>query len=568
LISGINMANKEEKLKELLVGPGHLTSEQFDGALKIARERKRTIEDVLVDSEYIKDEQLGQLIAQDLGYRFVNLRQEKIDEQVLGTVPEIVARAKGVIAFARDQNGVKVGMLNPGDVEMLHFLAKRFGQAILPYFITAGDHSQAVQLYRLNLKTQFAAILDKLKSASTTKEENNSLIIGLVDTVLNYGYLNKASDIHLEPQRHKMLIRLRIDGVMHNAGELPPDLLELVIMRIKILSKMRTDEHRAAQDGKFQFAVDKETIDVRVSIVPVTNGENVVMRLLSAEARRLTLDDLGLSPPELKIVKRALKNPHGMILITGPTGSGKTTTIYELLKILNTEEVHIATIEDPVEYDLEGISQIQVNARTNLTFAKGLRAIVRQDPDIIMVGEIRDQETAGIAVNSAMTGHLVLSTLHANDAATTLPRLLDMGIEPFLVASTVNMVIAQRLVRRICVKCRVSSTLSPEEMTVIGLKPELKKRLVARFGEMAKVVVYRGQGCPVCAHTGYKGRIGVYEILKMSDEIKNLVLKKASSAEIEEEAAKEGMTNLLEDGVIKIINGATTLSEIIRVAGE
>jgi len=311
--------------------------------------------------------------------------------------------------------------------------------------------------------------------------------------------------------------------------------------------------------------VDGEKVDVRVSIVPVTEGENVVMRLLSAKSRQYNLADLGLSDKDRAKIESAIEKPHGMILVTGPTGSGKTTTVYAMLKILNTRDVHISTIEDPVEYEIEGTSQIQVNSVTNLTFAKGLRAIVRQDPDIIMVGEIRDEETADIAVNSAMTGHLVLSTLHANDAATTLPRLLDMKIEPFLVASTVNIIIAQRLIRKICEKCRLSYEFSDEEKRMLGAHPHLAAMLEPK---MSGARLYRGKGCQVCANTGFLGRIGIFEILEMSESIKELVARRATSSEIMEAARKEGMISMLEDGVTKVLAGATTLLEVIRATKE
>ena len=356
---------------------------------------------------------------------------------------------------------------------------------------------------------------------------------------------------------------------MHQVFESARELLDLIVMRIKVLARMRTDEHRAAQDGKFQFQEAGQQVDVRVSIVPVTSGENVVLRLLSAEARQLGLSDLGFSETDLVKVKQALAYPHGMLLVTGPTGSGKTTTIYELLKTINTPTIHIATIEDPVEYDIEGVSQIQVNPKTNLTFAKGLRAIVRQDPDVIMVGEIRDEETAGIAINSAMTGHLVLSTLHANDTATTLPRLLDMGIQAFLAASTVNLVIAQRLVRKICEKCRASYQLTQEELSIIKAEPSLLAEFKKRVGEdFAKADLYHGAGCPACAQTGFKGRVGIFEVLAMDDNIKKIILASKSREEILSAAVAGGMTTILADGVAKALAGKTTLAEVLRVTRE
>ncbi|MFH0932681.1 MAG: GspE/PulE family protein, partial [bacterium] len=512
-------------------------------------------------------EHFGKLMAEDSGYGFVNLREEKIDEEVLNLIPEIVARSKGIMAFARDKDSVKLGMVNPDDLEARHTIEKRIGQKVLPYLITKRDFQAVFSRYKASLKEEFENILKKLKDKALSREERDSLTIKIVNMLLQYGYQNKASDIHIEPRKKEVLVRFRIDGVLHEVLSIPKDLHELISMRIKILSKMRTDEHRAAQDGKLHFSASDgtadEMVDVRVSVVPVTEGENVVMRLLSEKARSFSLESLGLSDKDLKKVMLAMENPHGMILSTGPTGSGKTTTLYAVIKILNKPEVNIATIEDPVEYEIEGASQIQVNAKTNLTFARGLRAIVRQDPDIIMVGEIRDEETASIAVNSAMTGHLVLSTLHTNDAATTLPRLLDMGIEPFLVASTVNVVVAQRLVRKICVKCRASYQLTGEEKKIIKSDIHLKS-----IFKDQKIFLYKGNGCRVCGNTGYLGRIGIFEILEMADNIKNLILKRASSGEIMKLARQNGMTTMLDDGAKKVFSGITTLEEVLRVIKE
>ncbi|MCX6796620.1 MAG: GspE/PulE family protein, partial [Candidatus Falkowbacteria bacterium] len=351
--------------------------------------------------------------------------------------------------------------------------------------------------------------------------------------------------------------------------EIPQNLSEFIIARIKILAKMRTDEHRSAQDGKLSFKSGENKIDVRVSIVPVTQGENLVLRILSDKNKRFTLDDLGMRESDLQKVNKAIRNPHGMILVTGPTGSGKTTTLYAVLKILNKREVHISTIEDPVEYDIEGISQIQVDLKTNLTFAKGLRAIIRQDPDVIMIGEIRDEETAGIAVNSALTGHLVLSTLHTNDSATALPRLLDMSMEPFLIASTVNVVIGQRLVRKICEKCCSTRPITDEEKRIMKSDPKLLDFIQAQgHKDLDKITFFRGEGCKVCGNTGYHGRIGIFEVLELNDDISSLIIKRAASSEIMALARKNGMTTMLEDGFLKVFKGVTSFSEVFRVTCE
>lgn len=557
-----------KKLRELLVEPGHVSEADFEMAIQESKEKKKPLEDVLVNKSLIQEDQLGQLIAEELGYKFVNLRQEKIYDEVLNLVPETVARNKGVIVFATDRDEVKVGMLYPNDLEIRNFISKRAGVPVVPYYMTSRSFKDALGLYRVSMQEGFSKLLADLKDKDKTPEERDEITVEIVNMLLHYGYHEKASDIHIESYEKKLLVRFRIDGVMHDVLSIPKNLAELIISRIKILSKMRIDEQRAAQDGKLRYKTGMENIDVRVSIVPSTKGETVVMRLLTSKNRQYFLSDLGMTGNNLKVIKKIIKDPHGMILTTGPTGSGKTTTLYAMMKILNRPEVNVATIEDPVEYDIEGITQIQVNPKAELTFAKGLRALVRQDPDIIMVGEIRDEETANIAVNSALTGHLVLSTLHTNDAATTLPRLIDMGIEPFLVASTVNVAMGQRLVRKICSKCRVSYTLSKEEIKIIKSEADLRAVFLKKgYPKLSRVRLYKGRGCKVCNNTGYKDRLGIYEVLEMRDNIKELIMKRASSDELTDQAVKNGMTTMLEDGIEKALNGTTTLEEIIRVIG-
>ncbi|MFH0891880.1 MAG: GspE/PulE family protein [Candidatus Falkowbacteria bacterium] len=554
----------KKKLEELLVSPGHILKDDFDIAAKEAEAKKISLSEWLTEKNLIKDEQLGQLIANAFNYAFINLRNEKIDENILNGIPEPVARARRVIVFAADQENIKVGMSDPEDLEMKHLLEKRFGKPAKVYYITPGDLKEALSAYRISLEEEFSGLLKKGE-----EQDGSRVNVAIVDLLLENGFLSKASDIHVEPYRDKLVVRFRIDGILHDVLEMPKVLSEPVLSRIKIMAKMRIDEHRSAQDGKFRFKTSEKTIDVRVSIVPVTQGENIVIRLLVAENRDIDLNDLGLSANDLRKIERAVKNPHGMLLVTGPTGCGKTTTVYAMLKILNTKEVNISTIEDPVEYDIAGVSQIQVNPKTNLTFAEGLRAIVRQDPDIIMVGEVRDSETAEIAVNSAMTGHLVLSTLHANDAISALPRLIDMGIEPFLVAATVKVIIAQRLVRKICAKCRVSYELSAEEKDTIRSESALLEILkTGGYGDLDKLRLYRGKGCKVCGETGFSGRIGIYEVLETKEGIRKLILAKESNDAIKKEAVAGGMSTMLSDGVDKVLNGVTTMTEVLRVAKE
>ena len=560
----------DEKLKDLLVPQGYINGADFGVAYNEAQKGKKDLSDILVDKNLIKDEELGELVAQDAGFKFINLRKEKIEEDVLAMIPEEFARERKVIAFSRTPDRVKVGMLDPEDVLTKKIIEKRFLLRADIFLITSNDFINALAKYKANIKSAFSRLLRQMAEGNLSDSESDQAIVEMVDSMLLFGYQNKASDIHLEPYSGDMVLaRFRIDGVMYDMIEIPKAVFALMLSRIKIMSKMRTDEHQAALDGKLKFMAQDEQVDVRVSIVPVTGGENVVMRILSSKARQFGLTDLGMNSNDLSKVRRAIKTPHGMIIVTGPTGSGKTTTVYAVMKILNTRDVHISSIEDPVEYDIEGISQIQVNTKTGLTFSKGLKAIVRQDPDIIMIGEVRDEETADIAVNSAMTGHLVLTTLHANDAATTVPRLLDMNVEPFLVASTVNVVIAQRLVRQTCPKCRASYKLKDEDKELIKANPTLMGVLEKKGkGDLDNLYFYKGAGCPICRNSGFLGRVGIFEVMEMNEKIKELVTKQATSDEIAKMAYETGMALILEDGVDKILAGVTTIEEVLRVTKE
>lgn len=383
----------------------------------------------------------------------------------------------------------------------------------------------------------------------------------LVDGIVRYAFLIRASDIHLDPFEDIVAVRFRIDGILHDVMAITKDVHYKVITRIKVLSELRTDEHYAAQDGRFRVMVEQTPVDVRVSIAPTYFGENAVMRLLVGQTKALRLEELGFSESDLQKVQNNISKSFGMILATGPTGSGKTTSLYSVMNILNSRERSIITIEDPIEYTLPGVSQIQVNPRTNLTFAAGLRTIVRQDPNIIMVGEIRDEETAGIAVNAAMTGHLLLSTLHTNDASVTLPRLLDMGIEPFLIASTVNIAIGQRLVRRLCSQCAVRRNITAIE------KESLSNIIPADILEQHNGF-YDPQGCPECNNSGFLGRIGIYEVLEVTENIRGLIMRRKDADTIASAAMEEGMTSMIVDGFIKATKGITSLAEVLRVIHE
>ena len=562
----MNITNNE--LGTILTKQGIITRADLKSAQKEAEEKKKDLEEILIKKKLITDEQLGGIIAKKFNYNFIDLSKERIEDNILSLIPSSMRKSKEIIAFDKTDEGIKLAMTNPDDLKTRHLIEKYVGQKVIPYFITKSNLQNIFDRCKNTLKEAFHDLM-RLKSETLDMEQRDEFTVKIVNLLIQHGYKNKASDIHIEPHGRKVVVRFRIDGIMHKVLEIPKNLLGPILMRIKILSKMRTDEQRAAQDGKFRFKIKNETIDVRVSIVPITDGENTVMRLLSAENRQFDLEGLGFSGDNLEKIQKAIEDPHGMILATGPTGSGKTTTLYAILKILNKGEVHISTIEDPVEYDVENISQINVNPKTNLTFARGLRAIVRQDPDIIMVGEIRDRETANIAVTSALTGHLVLSTLHTNDAATCLPRFTNMGIEPFLLASTINIVIGQRLARKICEKCRVSYKLTSMEKKIIESEPHIKNILKSLgHSNLDKITLYKGSGCKFCANTGFSGRIGISEVLEVDDEIKDLMIKRAPSSKITETACKNGMTIMLEDGIKKVLKGITTLQELMRVSKE
>lgn len=555
-----------QKLKEIIVSPGFITEIKFDQAAEEAAETNLPLEEVLVNKSLIADEDLGQIVAAELNFRYVNLSLEGIDEEIFSIIPENVAKKQLAMLFARNKTGLKIAMNDPGDLDFISLIEKKTGEKITAYYASKRDLKEAFDVYRKDLLEQYETLIKEsiLKAQKTGSKDFP--IIKIVDTILEYAYRNKASDVHFEPRRTKVTVRFRIDGVLHEMLELPREIYESLVTRMKVLSKLRTDEHFAAQDGKISRLFNGSEIDLRVSIVPITTGEKVVLRLLAERSREYTLESLGLNKKDYETMSRAIRKPWGMILATGPTGCGKTTTLYSIVKILNSPEVNISTIEDPVEYSIENVNQIQVNLRTQLTFAKGLRSIVRQDPDVIMIGEIRDEETADIAINSALTGHLVLSTLHTNDASTTLPRLLDMNVEPFLIASTVNVALAQRLVRKICFKCRASEELSLKKTKEIKaqLAPYYQK-VLQKFLRKGHLTIYQGRGCRACQRTGYSGRTAIFEVLEITEEIKSLIMQRANAAKIQEKAIQQGMITMVEAGLQKVLAGETTLEEVLRV---
>lgn len=557
------MRLNENFLKKILVDSGLITQKDFELAEEKAKEKREALEKIIEEEGLISDEELGQLIADEIGFPFVNLKKVKVNREVLNIVPEIVAKKQKIIVFAQTKEGLKVAMTQPENLEIREFIERKTGQTVIPYFATETDVQEALRYYRKEIKEEFEEIIGKtLEEFKSVRLEAQPLpVIKMVDLILNYGYENRASDIHIEPYTQKIVLRYRIDGILHDVLTLPKTIHDFLVSRVKILARLRTDIHETAQDGHFSFSVPVEKVDVRVSVVPIEEGEKVVMRLLSEKARRFNLEELGVKEKDLKKIKKNLKKPWGMILAAGPTGCGKTTTLYGMLKILNTRDVNIMTIEDPIEYDIDGINQIQVNAKTNLTFSQGLRAIIRQDPNIIMVGEIRDPETAKLATNAAMTGHLVLSTFHSIDAPSVLTRLLDMGIEPFVIASTINIAIAQRLIRKICPKC-----IESYEIPFAKIEQLSGREFASKLPKTTEdtILLFRGKGCPLCQKTGYWGRVGIFEILEITESIKKLIMEKVPASEIKQEAIKEGMTTMIEDGLKKAEMGITTIEEILR----
>lgn len=546
-------------LKELQFTP----QDVLDDAYKQSTKTNTPFSELLLKKDLISSESLARLEAELNHVEFIDLTQVSIDKKVLFSLPEVFARNQKVVVFKIDTRGIHVAMANPNDLQVRHYLETKLEHPLIVYQASIPAINSSLAKYVQDVKADFNQIISQDINDAQGQSIPEPSIIKVVNDIVEYAYHNNASDIHLEPTKDSVVVRFRLDGLLNDVTVLPKKLHPQIVSRIQVLAKLPTDEHQSAQDGKIVHQVDDDDLDLRVSIVPTITGEKIVMRLLSERNRRYSLSDLGLSPADTKRVEESYKKPYGMILSTGPTGSGKTTTLYTILKNLNIRDVNIMTIEDPVEYDIQGVNQIQVNPQTNLTFAKGLKSIVRQDPDIILVGEVRDQTTASIATNAAMTGHLVLSSLHTNDAATAIPRLLDLEVEPFLIASTVNIIIAQRLVRRICNACRVSVQIDLKE-TKKQIPPHLHKKYLTN----RTFRTYKGKGCPTCHHTGYSGRIGIFEIIQVDNQLRDAIVSKLDADKIKKISIKNGMTSMLEDGLLKTKEGITTLEEVLRVTKE
>ncbi len=576
-LSYFSMIN-DEQIKQILIKAEIVPMVEFDKLATDAKLSNKKITDYLIEKRILTNAILYESIANFFNIPFIDLNNQIIRKDVLMSIPEPIARTHQLIAFESDSKIIKIATLDPEDLEIFEFIKKKTNLEPEIYLTTPEKINEAIKQYHKSLSTEFKNISDKETDADN--EENlekmatDLPIVRIVDTLLEYAIFEEASDIHIEPEKKNLIIRYRIDGILRNVMVLPKNAQLGVIARIKILANLKIDEHRLPQDGRFKISAKDYNISFRVSIIPTFDGEKIVLRLLNEKAQILTLEQLGFQPSSLAIVKKNISKPHGMILVTGPTGSGKTTTLYTVLNILNTPEVNIVTIEDPIEYRMPHVNQSQLNPKIGYTFAMALRAFLRQDPNIIMVGEIRDQETSEIAIHAAMTGHLVLSTLHTNDAVTTLPRLSDMGVPAFLVASTTNIIIAQRLVRKICPNCIQSFKLDKliinelkQQLDITGIMETLQKEktiIDAKKG-LEPLLFYKGKGCKQCNNSGYKGRIGIYEVLEITEELSELILKKANPLELKRQAIKQGMLTIVEDGFIKAKNGITTIEEIMRV---
>lgn len=569
-----------QQLKKILEKADIIPPQEFEKFSKEAEKYGKKLENYLVEKKIVTSNALYESAANYFEVPFVNLKDQIIRKDILLNIPEPIASTHQIIAFAATGKEIKIACLDPENLEIFEFIKKKTNLEPKIYLTTPESLDEALKQYHKSLKTEFKELANEninIGDANLKKLAENLPIVRIVDTLLEYAIFEGASDIHIEPEEKDILARYRIDGILKTVMTLPKNVQPGIIARIKILANLKVDEHRLPQDGRFKINAKDYKVSLRVSIIPTFDGEKIVLRLLNEKAQLLTLEQLGFQPSALETIKRNISKPHGMTLVTGPTGSGKTTTLYTILNILNTPEVNIITIEDPIEYRMPHVNQSQINPKIGYTFAVGLRAFLRQDPNIIMVGEIRDQETAEIAIHAAMTGHLVLSTLHTNDAVTTLPRLSDMGVPAFLVASTTNLIVAQRLVRKICPNCIQSYKL--DKQTIEELKKQLDLENILATLEKKKIIVdakrgiesllfYRGKGCKQCADSGYKGRIGIYETLEITEEMSELILKKASPAELNQQAEKQGMLTIVADGFIKAKNGITTIEEIMRVTKE
>ncbi len=580
----------DAQIKDFIIDSGLASKAEIEEALSEAKSKKKSLSELLVSKGKFSDDDLRRMQAYILGIPFVNLKGQTLNRDILMLIPEPIARKHNIISFEKKNDSLEVAMLDTDDLQALNSIKKKVGLKILPRLTDAESMRHALLQYQKNLKDEFGDIIknesDELKAISEKLPGDEEVsegdlkklaeelpVVRIVDTLLKHAIIQNASDIHIEPLEDQILVRYRIDGLLHDAMVLPKHIGASLAARIKVLSSLKLDEKRLPQDGRFKIDMNGEKVSFRVSTLPVYYGEKTVMRLLRESVSGFTLESLGFHGEGLEILHKALQHTTGMILTTGPTGSGKSTTLYTMLDILNTPDVNISTIEDPIEYQMRRVNQTQVKPEIGLSFSAGLRTLVRQDPDIIMVGEIRDNETASLAINASLTGHLVLSTLHTNSAAGAVPRLIDMKVEPFLLVSTLDAVIGQRLVRKLTDK-KEKYKLSKAELDsiakVVNLDVVLKalrdEKIVGKNDDWKDIDFYRplkDEG-----EEGFKGRIGIYEVLNISSAIRDSIIKGGTAEDIELQAKKEGMLTMLEDGIFKAAQGLTTIEEVLRVVSE
>ncbi len=593
------MRIQDDTLVKLLEQGGVATETQLAPLKEEAARQSRPLQDVVIEAKLITEADLTKRFAEYADIPYIEIDPRDIPTEVLNRIPERIARQYNAVIFKIDEDGlVHLAMDDPDDIQATSFIEKEIGENTKIYIAPHDNILLCLENYRGDVNEELNQVIDIQREDDGTAQQvseadvaEDSPIAQTVNLLLEYAIRSQASDIHIEPRENFVQVRYRIDGVLKEVNQLPRNVLGALVSRIKILANLKIDERRVPQDGRFKIKVAGKQYALRVSTLPIADGEKVVMRILDESNQAVTLQQLGYWGHSLSVITEAIAQPNGMVLITGPTGSGKSTSLFSVLTMLNKPDVNISTIEDPVEYKIPGVNQTQTNAKAGMTFANGLRALLRQDPNIIMVGEIRDGETANLGVQAALTGHLVFSTLHTNNAATCLPRLLDMGIEPFLIASTVKAVVGQRLVRRLCMTCRVSYT--PEETEVeevvqlFNLKPEQEFSYIHDLETTASEQKVGGdtplgtnettittlwhanpEGCEECNHTGFKGRIGIYEVLGVSVPIQKMITANATSNQIQDQAISEGMTTMQTDGLVKALRGNTTLDEVLRVTRE
>lgn len=580
---------EDSQIKDFIIDAGLISKTEAEEVEKEAKSKKKPISDVLISKGKFSDDDLRRIQAYILGVPFINLKGQVLNRDILNLIPEPIARKHNIVAFEKKDDSLEVAMLDTDDLQALNSIKKKVGLKILPRLTDSESMRSVLIQYQKNLKDDFGDIIkteaDEIKTITEKTSSDDASpgdlkklaeelpVVRIVDTLLKHAIIQNSSDIHIEPLEDQILVRYRIDGLLHDAMVLPKHIGSSLAARIKVLSNLRLDEKRLPQDGRFKIDMNGEKVSFRVSTLPVYYGEKIVMRLLRESVSGFTLESLGFHGQGLELLHKVLQHTTGMILTTGPTGSGKSTTLYTMIDILNTSDVNISTIEDPVEYQMKRVNQTQVKPEIGLTFASGLRTLVRQDPDIIMVGEIRDGETASLAINAALTGHLVLSTLHTNSAAGAVPRLIDMKIEPFLLISTIDAIIAQRLVRKLSNKKEkyyLSKTEIESISKVVNLDIVLEvlkeEKIIGKNDDWENVPFFKPE--KDAGDDAFKGRIGIYEVLNVSNAIKDMIIKGATTEDIELQAKKEGMLTMLEDGVFKAAQGLTTIEEVLRVVSE